>query len=252
MAGRADRHFGVRLAAAVGAFAVTSVPAAVLLVLVEAHWQPLAALDRGAALRLHAVVRADPGLLTAVRVLSDRVWGPWTMRALVALTVARLLQRGARRLAVWAAATEVAAGLTGLLVKVTVARVRPQLPDPVAHAAGYSFPSGHAMTATASCAVLLLALLPVVPRKLRPVAWTVAAGSVLGVGLTRVALGVHWVSDVLGGWLLGCALVAATAWAFEAWRLETGRRVPPVTEGLEPELGRDTDDPERTKAERSA
>ncbi|WP_051814123.1 hypothetical protein [Kitasatospora sp. MBT63] len=41
---------------------------------------------------------------------------------------------------------------------------------------------------------------------------------------------------VLGGWLLGLALVASTAWAFEAWRRESGLRTPPLPEGLEPEL----------------
>jgi undecaprenyl-diphosphatase len=219
------------------AFAVAAVPAAVLVVLIEAHWGPLQTVDHGAALRLHAVVRHRPGLLAAVRLLSDRVWDPLTFRLLVAAVVAGLLARGAWRLALWAAATETAAGLVGLLLKMSVARVRPRLPDPVATAPGYSFPSGHAMTAAASCAILLLVLLPAVPRLLRPAAWATAAVSVVGVGLTRIALGVHWVSDVVGGWLLGSALVAATAWAFEAWRGEVGRPVPPVTEGLEPELG---------------
>lgn len=39
-------------------------------------------------------------------------------------------------------------------------------------------------------------------------ALAVGAVSVLGVGLTRVWLGVHWPSDVVGGWLLGAMLVA--------------------------------------------
>ncbi|GAA2155017.1 hypothetical protein GCM10009760_54560 [Kitasatospora kazusensis] len=44
-------------------------------------------------------------------------------------------------------------------------------------------------------------------------------------------------SDVLGGWLLGLALVVSTAWAFDSWRGEMGLGVPAVTEALEPELG---------------
>ncbi|MET9399020.1 phosphatase PAP2 family protein [Kitasatospora sp. NPDC002965] len=232
----ADRRFGRRLLAAAGAFTLASVPAGVLLVLIEARWTPLAELDRGAADRLHTAVLGHPALLSVIRVLSDRVWDPVTLRLLVAAAVGWLLYRRAWRLAAWAAATEIAAGFTGFLVKAAVGRVRPSLPDPVALAPGYSFPSGHAMTAAVSCAVLLLVLEPVVPRALRPAAWAVAAVSVLGVGFTRVALGVHWASDVLGGWLLGAGLVVATAWAFDAWRLETGRGVPPVTDGLEPEL----------------
>lgn len=60
--------------------------------------------------------------------------------------------------------TAVAGGLIGLLVKTVVERARPSLTDPVAQAPAFSFPSGHAMTATTSFATLLLALLPLVPR----------------------------------------------------------------------------------------
>ncbi|BAJ26367.1 MULTISPECIES: phosphatase PAP2 family protein [Kitasatospora] len=233
----ADLRLGERLLAAVAAFAVAAVPAALLLVLVEANWAPLHRLDAGAARRLHAVVREHPAVLAVLRVLSDRVWDPTTMRLLVAAAVAWLLWRRAWRLAVWAAATVTASGLLGWAVKAAVARARPALPDPVAHAPGFSFPSGHAMTAATCAAVLLLAASPALRPAWRLAARTVAGLSVLGVGFTRVALGVHWVSDVLGGWLLGLALVAATARAFEGWRRDTGRPVPPpFADGLEPEL----------------
>ncbi|MFC8453424.1 phosphatase PAP2 family protein [Kitasatospora sp. NPDC057223] len=231
-----DRRFATRLLLAVLAFAAAAVPFGVLLLLVEAHWGPLRRLDQRAATALHSAVLAHPALLDLLRVASNVLWGPWTMRLLVAAVVCWLAARRAWRLALWAALTVTASGLIGLLVKEIVARTRPALPEPVAHAAGFSFPSGHAMTAMTCCAVLLLVLLPVIHRRWRPVAWIAAVVPVLGVGLTRVALGVHWVSDVLGGWLLGLALVAATAWAFEAWRMEAGRGVAPVTEGLEPEL----------------
>jgi undecaprenyl-diphosphatase len=44
---------------------------------------------------------------------------------------------------------------------------------------------------------------------------TVAVVSVVGVGLTRVWLGVHWPSDVVGGWLLGATVVALAVWTHE-------------------------------------
>ncbi|RKE17370.1 phosphatase PAP2 family protein [Streptomyces sp. TLI_171] len=235
----ADLRLGERLLAAVVAFAVAAVPAALLLVLVEANWPPLHRLDSAAAAHLHSAVREHPAVLSALRVLSNVVWDPVTMRLLVAAAVLWLLWRRAWRLAVWAAATVAASGLIGLAVKSAVARARPALPDPVAHAPGFSFPSGHAMTAATCCAVLLLVFAPVLRPPWRAAAGTVAVLSVLGVGFTRVALGVHWVSDVVGGWLLGLALVAATGWAFEGWRRDTGRPVPPLAEGLEPELAPD-------------
>ncbi|MFJ5228549.1 phosphatase PAP2 family protein [Kitasatospora sp. NPDC088391] len=232
----ADLRLGERLLAAVAAFGVAAVPAALLLVLIEANWPPLHRLDAGTAGHLHALVREHPGALAVLRVLSDVVWDPLTMRLLVAAVVVLLLRR-AWRLALWAAATATASGLIGWGVKAAVARARPALPDPVAHAPGFSFPSGHAMTAATCCAVLLLVSAPVLGPRVRRAAWAAALVSVLGVGFTRVALGVHWVSDVLGGWLLGTALVAATAWAFRGWRRDTGRDVPaPLAEGLEPEL----------------
>lgn len=232
----ADRRFGVRLLVAAAVAAVSAVPFALLLVLVESRWSPLHAVDSGAARRLHSTALAHPAWTSTLRFLSDRVWDPATLRCAVALLTIWLLHRRAWRLAAWSAVTAVAGGLTGLLVKTVVERARPSLADPVAQAPGFSFPSGHAMSATTSFAVLLLVLLPLVPRGWRVVCWSVAVLSVLGVGFTRVALGVHWFSDVVGGWLLGLAVVASTAWAFEAWRADSGRRRSGMAEGLEPEL----------------
>lgn len=233
---RADRRFGARLLGATAVAGAAAVPFALLLVLVEGRWQPLRRLDASAALRLHRAALEHPAWTSTLRFLSDWVWDPAVLRSVVALVTVWLLWKRAWRLASWAAVTAVGGGLIGLLVKMVVERARPSLQDPVAQAPGFSFPSGHAMTATTSCAVLLLVLLPVVPRAWRPVCWGVGVVSVLGVGFTRVALGVHWFSDVVGGWLLGAAVVALTAWAFEAWRTDVGRRRTEFGEGLEPEL----------------
>ena len=232
----ADRRFGVRLLGAAVVAAVAAVPFALLLVLVEGRWTPLRRVDVGAAERLHRTAVTHPAWTRILRFLSDWVWDPAVLRTVVALLTVWLLYRRAWRLAAWSAVTAVAGGVIGLVVKTVVERARPSLEDPVAHAPGFSFPSGHAMTATTSFAVLLLVLLPLVPRAWRPLCWCFAVVSVLGVGFTRVALGVHWFSDVVGGWLLGLAVVALTAWAFEAWRADAGRVRTEVTEGLEPEL----------------
>jgi len=66
-----------------------------------------------------------------------------------------------------------------------------------------SFPSGHALEATATFLALLTFLLPMVSRSMRRVAIAVSAISVLAVGIARVALNVHYPSDVLAGWSLG-------------------------------------------------
>jgi undecaprenyl-diphosphatase len=86
---------------------------------------------------------------------------------------------------------------------------------------------------------LLLVFLPAVHRRWRKPAIALVATIVVAVGFTRVALGVHFVSDVLAGWLLGAAWLGVTAYAFRLWRRETGRPQRPLTEGLEPEAGHD-------------
>ncbi|MER6200438.1 phosphatase PAP2 family protein [Streptomyces sp. NPDC001586] len=238
LAGRSgpDAAFGTRLLLTVTATTAVTVPFVLALVLVESRWPPLHRLDRDTAERLHRAALEDPWRVRVLGFLTDVLWDPVTMRLLVAALVVWLLRRRAWRLAVWAAVTETAGALLGFLAKSVVERARPHLPDAVAHAPGYSFPSGHAMTAMVSCAVLLLVLLPLVPPAWRPLPWALAVTSVLGVGYTRVALGVHWVSDVVGGWLLGLVVVTATTLAFEAWRADIGRRRTGLTEGLEPEI----------------
>ncbi|MGA5700565.1 phosphatase PAP2 family protein [Peterkaempfera bronchialis] len=215
--GGPDRRPGARLLLPVVAFLLTAVLFGLVLLLVETHWGPLRRLDAGTADRLHRQALSHPAWVSVLRFLTEVVWAPVTMRLLVAALVVWLLCRRAWRLAAWAAVTTTASGLTGVLVKHAVARARPRLPDPVAHAPGFSFPSGHAMTAATCCTVLVLVLAPLVPRRWRPLLLAAAVVSVVGVGYTRVALGVHWVSDVAGGWLLGLAVVAATTAVFETW-----------------------------------
>jgi undecaprenyl-diphosphatase len=60
---------------------------------------------------------------------------------------------------------------------------------------------------------------------------------VLAIGFSRIALGVHYLSDVVGGYVLGAAWVAAMAALFNALRVERGRRPVDVRQGLEPEHG---------------
>jgi membrane-associated phospholipid phosphatase len=59
------------------------------------------------------------------------------------------------------------------------------------------------------------------------------------IGLSRIALGVHFLSDVLAGWLLGAAWLGVTAYAFRVWRREAGHPTAPPAEGLEPEAAPD-------------
>ncbi|MBT2407783.1 MULTISPECIES: phosphatase PAP2 family protein [unclassified Streptomyces] len=176
--------------------------------LVAARWGPLLSYDDQVARNLHASAVTHPGVTHLMRVLTDWVWDPLTMRGLGAAACVWLWLRGDRRRARRIAAAVVMALAVQHGLKALVGRERPVWPDPVDSAHFAAYPSGHAMTAATVCALMLWLLPRRAPAGLVGTAWALAAVSVLGVGFTRLYLGVHWFSDVLGGWLLGMALAA--------------------------------------------
>jgi membrane-associated phospholipid phosphatase len=233
-----DRRLGLRLLLALVAVFAIGVPFLVLLVLVRVKWSPLLHLDQGLAADLHTPALAHPALARGLVVIST-VFDPNVFRAITTALAVWLLVQHRPRLASWTLVTVWGAALLGLLVKIAVGRARPVFDIPVTIAGGKSFPSGHALNSMVGCGVLLLVLLPLVRnRRARRLCWTAAALIVLAVGFARVGLGVHYLSDVVAGWVLGLGWLAATTAAFQAWRRERGERpVQPATEGLEPELG---------------
>lgn len=154
----------------------------------------------------------------------------------VGLPALWVLRRGGRRLALFLAVTCSSGGIVGTVVKVAVGRPRPQVEDPIHTAFGNSFPSGHALQAVNCYGALLLVLLPLVPEGRRRLAIALTATWALLIGFTRLALGVHYVSDVVGGFALGGAWLAGSVAVFELWREDRGRRrTDPLEEGIEPE-----------------
>ncbi len=98
-------------------------------------------------------------------------------------------------------------------VKQLVDRARPAL-EPVAATLGPSFPSGHTSTAAASWAAFALVAGRWWGYRAWPALAGVAVGVAVGVGVSRVLLDVHWLTDVLGGLALGWAWFAVCAIAF--------------------------------------
>jgi undecaprenyl-diphosphatase len=143
-----------------------------------------------------------------------------TVLAAIAALVCWLLTR--RTDALYLLAVRVAGIVLGAALKDGVARARPSFGQPLAHASGYSFPSGHALGAAAtylSVALVASSGRPVARRVAVPLALFVA----VVVATTRVLLGVHFPSDVVAGLVLGwaIALVGRSALSQEA-RVSSG------------------------------
>ena len=97
------------------------------------------------------------------------------------------------------------AALLNLLAKQAIARPRPLFHDPSVVTTTYSFPSGHTMGTTAVYAALAI----IVARRTRYAPFVIAgsAAMIVLIALSRIYLGAHYVSDVVGGVLLGLAWV---------------------------------------------
>jgi undecaprenyl-diphosphatase len=113
--------------------------------------------------------------------------------------------------------------LSYVVLKHLVHRARP--PGALVHLSTFSFPSGHTVGAT----TLYLGLAWIVSRRStgRPARLTVWAGALLiavAVGATRIVLGVHYASDVIGGFALGAFWVVAAAAVWGACELSRPRR----------------------------
>ncbi|MFE7168182.1 phosphatase PAP2 family protein [Streptomyces sp. NPDC057616] len=101
-------------------------------------------------------------------------------------------------------------------VMTLVHRHRPAGVDWAAHASGWSFPSGHTTTSAITAGLLIAAVSLRAPRG-TPLLRIAIGCWAAAVGLSRVYLGVHWLTDVLGGWLLATGWLAVCLWAAAHW-----------------------------------
>jgi undecaprenyl-diphosphatase len=233
-----EERYGLRVTLFALALVMAGVPFGLLLDQVKRNG-PLIEVDTAAANHLHGWVLSHPWAEGVFRVLSFLGSPPWFYLLIGATALFFWFRAGHLRLAAYLVVTGFVGGAVDTAVKVLVDRDRPSLSDPIATAHGQSFPSGHTMLATYGYGALLLAFLPVLPRRTRPWAiggWLVLVGLI---ALSRLGLGVHYISDVLGGFVLGLAWLALSTAAFSVWRIERGRKPVELTEGVEPEVKQD-------------
>ncbi len=230
-------RFEARVVAFALALSLVAIPFSTLLLAVIRN-SPVTRFDETVANDLHAHVVGHPVAIDALQFVS---WlgKPLLLGVCVAIGAAYAFWRGRRRLSLFLVVAAIGGGLVDSAVKAAVNRPRPVFEVPVAAAFGKSFPSGHAMSSTVTYGALLLVFLPAVPRAKRWVATTATVTLVLAIGASRLLLGVHFVSDVAGGYALGLAWLLGTAALFDLWRQERGAGAVDLTDGLEPEAADD-------------
>jgi undecaprenyl-diphosphatase len=165
-----------------------------------------------------AISRRSPSA-TAFFALMSNIGGPVGLGVLVAAVLIALLILRRFRWVLYLLVTVGGGVLLDTELKNYFARARPDLAEMLRQASGYSFPSGHAMGSTVVFGALSYLAFRTTNR------WTGKAAVlalgitlIIAVSLSRVYLGVHWISDVVAGITAGTLWVAITTMAYETVR----------------------------------
>lgn len=170
------------------------------------------AIERAAGRRRPRLVRA-----ASVGTLPGESYVHPAIGALVAVTILRTRPGSASRVVVPLALASIGAIVAHHAVKLVYRRRRPEIAlrrgkvEP-------AFPSGHTADSTAVLATgaYMLVREGVVPAR---IAIPIASALALGTGVSRVVLGWHWATDVVGGWMTGVGVAAECAGMYERSRL---------------------------------
>lgn len=161
-------------------------------------------LDRLLFLELAQWARSSGALMACLTFMSAAAEPVFRVTGAVLLVIALLVARQARIALFVFAATAGGAGLCSL-IKALAMRARPDLLPQLDSHGSYSFPSGHAWNGLIFYGEFaLVAAMFVHPRWRVPL---ISLGVLFAIltGFARIALGVHWPSDVLAGWIGGGA-----------------------------------------------
>ena len=161
---------------------------------------------------LERLQEIQTGWLDAAALGVAKLGGVPVPTVLMAITVASLFVLRRRADALVVALSGIPIGL-GILLKDLVGRARPEYFITSSPPDGLSFPSGHSLFAMLFCGLLIVLVddLPV-STPIRRSVQTALGLLILVVGVSRVYLGVHWPSDVMGGYLFGIIALLSLIW----------------------------------------
>lgn len=196
-----------------GATALVAALAIIVSIALLQRWGVMIEFNRG-LMEAAGRARDTPTGVAITSVMQAASWLGDTAGRFILLAVAGvgLWLLGRRREALWLSSTVVGGMLLNLALKQIFAAPRPDLLPHLDIVTSYSFPSGHAVGN-----LIFFGAIAMLGR--RRADWIVAAIYIVGIGVSRVWLGVHWPSDVLAGWVEGVGwLLFCAAWLPQAQR----------------------------------
>jgi membrane-associated phospholipid phosphatase len=176
------------------------------------QWGGLHWVDVDAVKPMHAYALSHPGWVRLWEVVGT-VFGPNGFRVAGLIALAWVAARRRFREALFVFVTIGLSGLVDEIAKRLAGRPRPT--DALVHASSSAFPSGHAVAAMVAVLALLTVTADVLGRAER-LAVALGVVVVIAVGYSRVALAVHYPSDVVAGWALGYLWFVMCLWAIRA------------------------------------
>src|SRR6478609_6199197 len=169
-----------------------------LLVGVRTQWAPLESVDHDTASSLNSLIAGQSVAVAVVKAVTF-LGSTGVLWVVVLAATAVLAIRRRWRLALYLLITGAGALVLDPVLKSLVGRLRPVVAHPVAHGTGNSFPSGHSLGSIVCYGAILLVFLPAARPGWPRTALRYGIGLVIAaIGISRILLGVHYLSDVVG------------------------------------------------------